>query len=72
MLPSKTGVGAVVQRALDCNEVVDEALQFIIFAMVSTIYTLEENSQLYSLKHEELSDWLDVKSVSWKPECFYE
>lgn len=56
VLSSETGDGALAQEAHDCNKAVEEALRYISFAIFSMLHTLLENSQVHTLKGEELSD----------------
>lgn len=55
-----TGDRPVAQEALDCNDAINEALCYITSTISSTLHTLVEKSQLYTLKDEELSNWLEV------------
>lgn len=71
MLQSETGDGAVAQEELDRSDAVHKPLASIESAMFSPLHTMVENSQLYVLRDEELSDGLEVKSVSGKQECLH-
>lgn len=66
MQPSETGDGTVAQEALDQSDVVGVALCYMTSAMLTTSYTLAENSQLYTLKVEELRHWLLIPKCHLK------
>lgn len=55
VLPGEPGDGAEAKETIDCSDVVDEALRYIESAMFTTLNTLVENNQLYTLKDEELN-----------------
>lgn len=56
VLPSGTENGSVAQEAFDHSDVVQEALPYLIPSMFSRLHMLVKNSQLDTLREEELSD----------------
>lgn len=60
VLSCETADAAEAQEALNSGDAVDEALSYISPAMFSTPHTLVEDSQLYTLEDEKLSDWPEV------------
>lgn len=56
VLPWENKDGARTQEPLEHNDAAEEVLHCITSATFSTLHLPVENSQLYTLKHEELSD----------------
>lgn len=62
VLRGEAGDGTLAQGAFDSSDPVDKALRYIASAMPSTLPMLLDNSQLYTLKDDELKDWPDVQN----------
>lgn len=69
-LPCETEDEAVTQEAHDCPDVVDGALLYITSAMFNMLHTLIKYNPLYTLKDEELSDWLEVTKCHLETRMF--
>lgn len=54
------GDGTAAQQLLERRDEVDKSLHFIAIAMIKVLHTLVENSQQYTLKKNEMRDWLEV------------
>lgn len=61
MLDYETGHAPGEQEALVGKDMVDRALPYITYAILSQIHELVECSQLYTLENKELGDWSEKK-----------
>lgn len=49
-----------IETALDISEAVDKALRYLVLSMFNAVHNVLESNELYSLKSEELEDWVVV------------